>query len=62
MIAIRGMLMEADLGVPLFVEGVIERMVGMLRFFRLGDGGLALFNGGKGRGRLPDRRPWPRPG
>lgn len=46
-IAIRGMLMEADLGVPLFVEGVIERMVGMLRFFRLGDGGLALFNGGK---------------
>ncbi|MDZ3836253.1 MAG: heparinase II/III family protein [Rhodospirillales bacterium] len=46
-IAIRGMLAEADLGVPLFVEGVIERMVGMLRFFRLGDGGLALFNGGK---------------
>jgi uncharacterized heparinase superfamily protein len=46
-IAIRGMLAEADLGVPLFVEGVIERMVGMLRFFCLGDGGLALFNGGK---------------
>lgn len=46
-IAIRGMLAAADLGVPLFVDGVIERMVGMLRFFRHGDGGLALFNGGK---------------
>lgn len=46
-IAIRGMLAAADLGVPLFVDGVIERMVGMLRFFRHGDGGLALFNGAK---------------
>lgn len=46
-IAIRDMLVAADFGVPLFVHGVIERMVGMLRFFRHGDGGLALFNGGK---------------
>lgn len=47
LIAIRGMLIAADLDVPLFVDGVIERMVGMLRFFRHGDGGLGLFNGGK---------------
>jgi uncharacterized heparinase superfamily protein len=46
-IAIRTLLIAADLDVPLFVEGVIERMVGMLRFFRHGDGGLALFNGSK---------------
>jgi uncharacterized heparinase superfamily protein len=46
-IAIRTLLIGADLDVPLFVDGVIERMVGMLRFFRHGDGGLALFNGGK---------------
>ncbi len=47
LIAIRGMLAAADLDVPLFVGGVIERMVRMLRFFRHGDGGLALFNGSK---------------
>jgi uncharacterized heparinase superfamily protein len=44
---IRTMLADADAEMPLFLADAIERMVAMLRFFRHGDGGLALFNGGK---------------
>ncbi|MBL8659821.1 MAG: heparinase II/III family protein [Rhodospirillales bacterium] len=47
LLEMRAMLIEAEAEVPLFVGGTIERMVAMLRFFRHGDGGLALFNGGK---------------
>ena len=46
LIDIREALDSARLEVPTFVQGAIDRMAPMLRGFRLGDGGLALFNGG----------------
>ena len=42
---VRDALASADLVAPAEVTAAIERMAPMLRFFRHGDGGLALFNG-----------------
>lgn len=44
---IRAMLVDAEAELPLMLSDAMERMVAMLRFFRHGDGGLALFHGGK---------------
>ncbi len=41
----RTALIAAGIGVPAFLDAAIERAATMLRFFRHGDGGLALFNG-----------------
>lgn len=48
---IRTALGIADHAVPPFLDGVIERMAPVLRAYRLGDGGLALFHGSKDTGR-----------
>lgn len=45
LIDIRGLLMATQGPVPESLQGAIDRMVPMLRSFRLGDGGLVLFNG-----------------
>ena len=45
LIDIRAALTSADRPGPADLEAAIERMAPMLRFFRHGDGGLALFNG-----------------
>jgi uncharacterized heparinase superfamily protein len=47
LLGVRATLQVAQAEVPLVLQGAIERMVPMLRGFRLGDDGLALFNGGK---------------
>jgi uncharacterized heparinase superfamily protein len=47
LLGIRAALQVAQAEGPLVLQGAIERMAPMLRAFRLGDGGLALFNGGK---------------
>jgi uncharacterized heparinase superfamily protein len=47
LIDIRGALMAAQSPVAGEVQQAIDRMAPMLRFFRLGDGGLAVFNGGE---------------
>ena len=47
LLGIRAALQVAQAEVPLVLQGAIERMAPMLRAFRLGDDGLALFNGGK---------------
>jgi len=46
LVDVRGALLSAQQPVPDEVQHTIDRMAPMLRFFRLGDGGLALFNGG----------------
>ncbi|HEV2303257.1 MAG TPA: heparinase II/III family protein [Stellaceae bacterium] len=45
LIDLRGVLRTANLVVPDALQGAIERMAPMLRFFRHGDRRLALFNG-----------------
>lgn len=45
LIDIRAALISADRPPPAELDAAIERMAPMLRFFRHGDGGLALFNG-----------------
>jgi uncharacterized heparinase superfamily protein len=46
MIDVRAALVAAQQPVPDAVQIAIDRMAPMLRFFRLSDGGLAVFNGG----------------
>lgn len=46
LVDIRGALAAARVEVPADLQGAIDRMAPMLRAFRLGDGNLALFNGG----------------
>lgn len=48
LVEIRGALAAAGEEVPTALQGAIDRMVPMLRGYRLGDGGLARFNGGGG--------------
>ncbi len=45
LIALRGALQAGQVPAPEFLELAIDRMTPMLRFFRHGDGGLALFHG-----------------
>ncbi len=45
LIDVRSALASADLRMPAEIAAAIERLAPMLRFFRHGDGGLALFNG-----------------
>jgi uncharacterized heparinase superfamily protein len=40
------MVQEADAGVHFAIRGALDRIGPMLRFFRLGDGALAVFHGG----------------
>ncbi len=47
LVALRGALVAAEQEVPVGLQNAIDRMGPMLRFFRHGDGGLALFNGGR---------------
>jgi uncharacterized heparinase superfamily protein len=47
LVDIRGALLAAHKEVPAGVQSAIDRMAPTLRFFRHGDGGLALFNGSK---------------
>jgi uncharacterized heparinase superfamily protein len=44
LIDIRGALLAAHKEIPASVQSAIDRMAPMVRFFRHGDGGLALFN------------------
>jgi len=44
LVDLRGALLAAQQPVPEEILNAIDRMAPMLRFFRLGDGGLALFN------------------
>ncbi|MHA1569107.1 MAG: heparinase II/III family protein [Alphaproteobacteria bacterium] len=46
-IDLRALLTAADAPVPDALRNAIDRMAPMLRFFRHGDGGLALFNGAR---------------
>lgn len=46
LVDLRGALLAAQQPVPEELLNAIDRMAPMLRFFRLGDGGLALFNSG----------------
>ena len=48
LIDIRTVLRAARHEVPEVLQHAIDRMAPVLRFFRHGDGGLALFNGGLG--------------
>lgn len=45
LVRVRLALVGAGLEVPVFLTHAVDRMAPMLRFWRLGDGGLALFNG-----------------
>ncbi len=55
LVDIREILIQAGRPVPLGVQNAIDRMAPMLRFFRHGDGGLALFNdSGEGEAWLID--------
>lgn len=47
LIDIRAVLRSARIEVPESLQHAIDRMTPALRFFRHGDGGLALFNGGR---------------
>lgn len=47
LIDLRAGLRAARIAVPDFIQIAIDRMTPALRFFRHGDGGLALFNGGR---------------
>ncbi len=44
---IRTIIVDAEAEIPLPLTGAIERMVAIARFFRHGDGGFTLANGGK---------------
>lgn len=56
LLGLRDTLIAAGMPVPPRIEAALERMSGMVRFFRHGDGRLALFNGaGEGDGRVIDR-------
>lgn len=56
LISLRESLTAAGVALPAKLEAAIERMAPMLRFFRHGDGRLALFNGTiEGEARLIDR-------
>lgn len=46
LVDIRGVLVAGHVDVPEFLQNAIDRAAPMLRFFRHGDGALALFNGG----------------
>ena len=46
LIDIRTALKNSNEEVPKYLEGAIDKVAPMVRFFRHGDGGLALFNGG----------------
>ena len=52
---VRAALGSAERRAPAELIAAIDRMAPMLRFFRHGDGGLALFNGSLGRRAHPDR-------
>ncbi len=55
LVDIRAMLQAGDHAVPHALQRAIDRMAPMLRFFRHGDGGLALFNdSGEGEAWLVD--------
>ncbi|MBI1179479.1 MAG: hypothetical protein GC201_02910 [Alphaproteobacteria bacterium] len=45
LVALKADLRAANQDVPNYIQRAIDRMAPMLRFFRLGDGKLALFNG-----------------
>lgn len=45
LVSLRDAFVEQDLEVPAKLQPTLDRMMPMLRFFRHGDGGLALFNG-----------------
>jgi uncharacterized heparinase superfamily protein len=47
LVDIRGALRDAQIEVSSTLQTAIDRIAPMLRFFRHGDGGLALFNGGR---------------
>jgi uncharacterized heparinase superfamily protein len=47
LLGVRAALQVAQAEIPIVLHGAIDRMAPMLRAYRLGDGGLALFNGGK---------------
>jgi uncharacterized heparinase superfamily protein len=47
LVALRGALVAGHHDVPEAVQNAIDRMAPMLRFYRHGDGGLALFNGSR---------------
>ncbi len=56
LLGLRETLTAAGLALPTKLESALERMTGMTRFFRHGDGRLALFNGtNEGDGRAIDR-------
>ncbi|MSP67536.1 MAG: hypothetical protein EXQ96_05480 [Alphaproteobacteria bacterium] len=56
LVAVRRVLRVAQVEVPKVLQDAIDRMAPMLRTLRLGDGGLALFNGsGEGDGWLIDQ-------
>ena len=44
-VRVRAALRESRLDVPTWLQNALDRMAPVLRFFRHGDGGLALFNG-----------------
>ena len=44
LVALRAVLRESGIATPRAVQDAIDRMAPMVRFFRHGDGGLALFN------------------
>ena len=46
---VRAALGSAERRAPAELIAAVDRMAPMLRFFRHGDGGLALFNGSLGR-------------
>ena len=52
LVDLRGALIAAQQPMPDELLHAIDRMAPMLRFFRMGDGGLALFNGGS------EEQPW----
>lgn len=56
LLGLRDSLTAAGMALPAKLESAIERMAAMVRFFRHGDGRLALFNGtAEGDGRAIDR-------
>jgi uncharacterized heparinase superfamily protein len=56
LVGLRDSLVAAGIALPARLEPAIERMVAIARFFRHGDGRLALFNGGgEGDARAIDR-------
>jgi uncharacterized heparinase superfamily protein len=46
LVDIRALLIAGHVDVPEYLQNAVDRVAPMLRFFRHGDGGLALFNGG----------------